>query len=155
MATTHYHVTTHPDDDDQYTTNNLFDALDYAAVELDHLADFEHEGMSITASAVEQGYNGLRIENSVSKDEMEEALLSFVKMERFDNLRRNAANMVKQHKSKRGDRAPIYRPSWQDQGTEKADAVLSQSARNVAQEINVGSPLMIWECPLEDDNEDE
>jgi hypothetical protein len=135
----HYHVTTHPDDDDRYTTDNLFQALGYAADELDHLADFEHDGISAYG---EQG-------------DYESAYNSFVKMERYDNLRRNAANMVKQHTSKRGERAPIYRPSWQDQGTEKADAVLFLSAMRVAQEINVGSPLMIWECPLEDDNEDE
>jgi hypothetical protein len=157
MATNHYHVTTHPDDDDRYTTDNLFSALDYAADELDHLADFEHDDINAYG---EQG-------------DYESAYNSFVKMERYDNLHSNAANMVKQHNAKQENRAPLYQDDWldsegnrqyrreyedvpgldQDAGT--GDDRLFQSAKHVVQMINVGSPLMIWECSLDDDDEDE
>jgi hypothetical protein len=134
---THYHVITHPDDEDGYTTDDLFAAVDYAGDELDRLADFEHDGISASG---EQG-------------DYESAYNAFVRMERYNGLMLNAANMVKQHNAKRGDRAPIYRPSWKDQGTEEADTVLFQSAKHVVQMINEGSPLSIWECCNSDDAE--
>jgi hypothetical protein len=143
----HYHVSRHSDDEDPYITDDLFAALDYARGELDSLADFEHDGVSFTAGRVQDAHD--RGAAYPSTYEMEEALLSFAKVERYNGLMANAANMVKQNAAKHQDRAPIYRPSWENQGTNEADARLYISAEHTAGEINSGSPIAISECEAE------
>jgi hypothetical protein len=143
----HYHVIRHSDDDDPYISEDLFACLDYAATELDELADMKHATVSETAENVRRGYNGLFTDNSVGKDEMEYALLAFAACETYSNVRQNCLNMVKQHGySKRADRAPIYRPSWEDQGTEEADARLIESAEHVVKMVNDDTPISITHC---------
>jgi hypothetical protein len=145
----HYHVSRHSDDEDPFVTGDLFAALDYARGELDSLADFEHDGVSFVAAKVEDA-RSWGDKRYPSAYEMEEALLSFAKVERYNGLMANAANIVKQHNySKRADRAPIYRPAWENQGTNEADARLYKSAEHTAGEINSGSPIAISECEAE------
>lgn len=150
MTTTpnHYHVSSHSEDDDPFVTGDLFAALDYARWELDNLADMEHDSVSATADRVAENENTVSMTPSkVPAYEMEMALLSFVKVQRYNGLMANAANMVKQHGyAKRADRAPLYRPSWTDQGTEEADARLFEAAKHTASAINSGSPIYITEC---------
>ena len=104
--TNHWHVSIHSEDDDVYITDDLFAALDYAAQELDRAADFEHDGVSVVAAKVEDARSWGKKYPDVY--EMEEALLSFAKCERYANLMLNARNMVKQHNADTDDRAPLY-----------------------------------------------
>lgn len=150
---THYHVNRHSDDEDPYVAESLFDALDYARTELDSLADFEHDYVSTTAQRVEEARTmGAKYPEVY---EMEEALLSFAKAERYSNLMANAANMVKQNRTKHADRAPLYQIDWRDKngGTRRgwdavkeANARLVDAATRTAHTINEGSPLGIWDC---------
>ena len=142
----HYHVRRHTDDDDPMITDDLFAALGYARDELDHLADMEHEAVSFTAEEVVKGYNGIMSENSVSKYDMELALLSFAKVETYSNIMLNASNMVKQHNAAIAERAPFYTPDWEEGGEDAAQARLFESAKRIAAMVNNDTPLSIGEC---------
>lgn len=155
---THYHVSIHNDDEDPLITDDLFAALDYAATELDNLADFEHEGVSITAERVEKARESYGTERYPDVYEMEQALLSFAKMGRYAGLTANAANMVKQHNAKHNDRAPLYQVDFGRDATsdwvyadaaKEADARLLEAAKHAVQAVNDGSPISITECSAE------
>jgi hypothetical protein len=136
----HYHVRRHSEDEDPYITDDLFSALDYAATELDNMADFEHDGISACG---EQG-------------DYESAYEAFVKCERYNNLMMNARNMVKQKGAFYADRAPLYQVNSADwvgrvgnelaDARDAADARLFESAIRTAGEINSGSPIGIGQC---------
>jgi hypothetical protein len=143
----HYHVRRHSDDDDPYVSDDLFACLDYAATELDQLADFEHDYVSTVAAKVEEDWS--RVSGLVTPHEAREALLSFAKCERYVALMANARNIVKQHNTPRRDRAPLYTEGWLDQGAKEADARLLLAANHTAQEINDGSPISIGGCTAE------
>lgn len=154
--TNHWHVNRHSDDDDPYLSEDLFGALDYARTTLDELADFEQSNVSATAANVEEARTMGGKYPSVY--EMEEALLSFAKAERYNSLMMNAANMVKQHAAKHAERAPLYQVDFSRDATagwvyadaaKEADARLHQSALHTARAINEGSPLGIWDCAAE------
>jgi hypothetical protein len=148
--TTHYHVSRHSNDDDPYITDDLFAALDYAGTELNELADFEHEGLSYIAQQVAEGQT-MFDDNAVSKATMEVALLAFLKVERYNGLMANTANMVKQNRAPHVDRAPLYQIDWENEGdglwpVRAADARLFEAAKRVAQSVNDASPVSITEC---------
>lgn len=154
----HYHVNRHSDDEDPYLSESLFDALDYARTELDSLADMEHSNVSYTAQRVEEArtMGGKYPDVYEMEDEMEEALLSFSKAERYTGLMANAANMVKQNDAFYAERAPLYQVDSADwvgragnelaDARDAADARLLDAAKRVARTINEGSPLGIWDC---------
>ena len=143
---THYHVSRHTEDDDVFVTDDLFAALDYAADELDRMADFEHDGVSMVAAKIEEESDYGTPGNVY---DMREALLSFAKMERYNTLMLNARNLVKQSKAAIAERAPFYTPDWEEGGEDAAQARLSESAKRTAGEINSGSPIRIWDCDAE------
>lgn len=120
----HTHVSRHAEDDDIQAFDSRYQALDYAATELDRLADFEHDCITTSGEA------GM----------FEDAYRAFVKCHRHNGLHMNAANIVKQHGAERPeDRAPLYRgDDWQD--------LLSVAADHVISEIVNGSPFTIWQC---------
>lgn len=142
----HYHLSRHNEDDDPYISADLYAVLDYAADELDRLADSEHGYVSDVAGRVKDGYRGTLANSKVSESEMQDALLSFGKIETWTALVANGRNMARQHTAKRAARAPVYRPSWQDQGTEESDARLLHSAKNVLEAFQADSPFDVWEC---------
>lgn len=156
MTTNHWHVTRHSDDEDPCVTETIFAALDYARTELDSLADFEHAGASYTAHRVEEARTmGGKYPSAY---EMEEALLSFAKIERYTGLMANAANMVKQNAAKHADRAPLYQVDFGRDATsdwvyadaaKEADARLLEAANHAVQAVNDGSPISITECSAE------
>lgn len=157
MTINHWHVTRHSDDEDPCVTETIFAALDYARTELDSLADFEHDGASFTAHRVEEARTmGGKYPSTY---EMEEALLSFAKVERYTGLMANAANIVKQNGTFYADRAPLYQVDSADwvgrvgnelaDARDAADARLYESALHTAREINENSPLGIWDCTAE------
>jgi hypothetical protein len=133
LPANHYHVHRHSDDEDPFVTGDLFDAIDYAATELDQLADFEHDGISASG---EQG-------------DYESAYNAFVRSERYNGLMLNARNMVKQHSQPIAERAPFYTPDWEAGGEDAAQERLFESAKRTAGEINSGSPIAISECEAE------
>jgi hypothetical protein len=139
MTTTHWHVTRH-NDDDPFVTEDLFSALDYAATELDILAENEYEYTSAIAERVNNR------DDDVSPYEMAEALRSFARSETYGNLQANAANMVKQHDAPLDERAPLYRETWQANPGTSPQQRLDEAAHNVATQINNESPLSIWPC---------
>jgi hypothetical protein len=133
---THWHVTRHSEDDDPYVTDSLYDALDYAAGELDPLAGHEHD--MITASGEAGNF--------------EEAYKSFVKTETLAGLQANAANIQTQARSEPADRAPLYSddtPYDEESGEVNTASRLYGAAQWVAENINEGSPLFLWQCEAE------
>jgi hypothetical protein len=119
----HWHVSRHPDDEDVFVCNTLFDALGYAAEELRCLADGEYECIT--------GFGELEL--------YREAYESFVRSESYDVLRRNAQYVADQHK------APIPKRAVAFQRNEYA---LSMRAMRLVGEISERSPLQLWPCEL-------
>jgi hypothetical protein len=153
----HWHVTRHSDDEDPWVGETIFGALDYARTELDDLADMEHAMVSDVASRVDTERHAAG-RAGLNPYEMEEALLSFAKAERYNGLMLNAANMVKQRGMFYADRAPLYQVDSRDwekgeaalaDARDAADARLHQAALHTAREINENSPLGIWDCTAE------
>ena len=151
---THWHVTRHSEDDDPYITSSLYDALDYAARELGALADSEHTYVSTVAERVaEDPYR-----NPCHYDEMEAALRSFAKAERYANLSLNAAKFDKQIRADIADRAPLYQDDqiWLAPGdVDNPESNLYKSALWVVGNINSGSPMSVWGCEAETGEDDE
>jgi hypothetical protein len=136
---THWHVTRHSDDDELFTADDLFSALDYAATELDQLTEFEYEYASGVASRVTGS-------GDVGAYEMTEALKSLARSEAYSALHADAVNMWKQHTTPNDERASLYRDTWmRDPGT-TGDQRLDTAAHHVIAQINDESPLSIWPC---------
>jgi hypothetical protein len=151
---THWHVTRHSEDDDPYVTGSIYDALDYAARELNELADHEHDFVSTVASRVAEHPD----RNPCHYDEMEAALRSFMKAEHYSSLALNAASRYKQSRASIADRAPLFQEDQVFLAPGDADnpqAKLYQSATWTAGEVNSGSPLSIWSCEAEAGEDDE
>jgi hypothetical protein len=127
----HYHVTRHSDDDEPFATTDLYTALSYAADEIDNLAEFEHESISIFGDM----------------GSYKEAYKAFQRTEELSVLRANAAHPVEQHSVPRTDRAPLY------QGDD-SDALLWDLAQRMAEKVSDESPVTISECRESTDDPD-
>jgi hypothetical protein len=124
----HFHVQRHSEDEDIYVTERIYDALDYAATELEAVTDIEHEGISAYG---EQGV-------------FEAAYRCWQRSERYGDLAGNAENVVRQNNSPAEKRAPLYQgDGWQER--------LLEHAQWVAGKINRDGPdgFGIWECTSE------
>ena len=125
----HYHVTRHSDDDEPFVTPDLYAALDYAADEIDSLAEFEHESISIFGDM----------------GSYKEAYWAFQRTEALSVLHANVANIVHQHRTKREDRAPLYRD-------EDGDTLLAESAQRMVEHVNSETPVTLWDCASSTDD---
>lgn len=132
MATpsaTHYHVQRHSEDDDVLSTDSLAEAMDYAATELDMMADSEHTMIRASGEA----------------GDYEAAYRAWEHVEAWYGLQANAANIAKQHTVPPAERAPLYRAD----DTAARDA-LRTAAMHVMEMINAEGPdgFAMWECSL-------
>jgi hypothetical protein len=142
---THWHVTRHSEDDDPYVTDDLYDAMEYAATELDLIADHEHDMITVSGEA----------------GDFEEAYKSFKKTEILAGLQANATNIYTQSRSVPADRTPLYQedmpynPPLTDEGTPTAESTVNtaselyQTALRMAENINRDSQFSIWSCDAE------
>jgi hypothetical protein len=136
---THWHVRRHAEDDDVYADGDLFAALDYAAGELDRLAEHEHEHITAYGEA----------------GEFERAYKSFVKSQRYAGLAANVRNAHHQGTAPLDQRAPLYQDP--DEGVNRSRA--EQYACHVMEDIpRLAGTFAMWECadvecaPADDDN---
>jgi hypothetical protein len=95
-----------------------------AATELEHVAEFEHEGISANGEA----------------GDFEEAYRSFQRAESYAGLALNAANLYRQATLPLADRAPLYRDGNPE--------IWRKSADHVVDQVNSDGPngFAIWEC---------
>lgn len=139
VTQSHWHVTRHSEDDDPLITSDVYFALDYAATELDRMADFEHDGIRCA------GENG----------DFEGAYRAWEKAELYHGLMLAAKHAPDQHGKHRKDRAPHY--AGPDSGPDEKgwehylqddnpDSLLYKTALHHVGEISFRSPLSIWEC---------
>lgn len=120
----HWHVQRHNEDDDVYAVEDLAYALNYAATELERVADFEHDGITANGEA----------------GDFEEAYRAFQRAETYAGLAANATNLYRQATLPLAERAPLYRDGNPE--------VWRKSADHVVDQINGDGPngFEIWEC---------
>jgi hypothetical protein len=136
----HWHVRSGYDDEDPATVATVFDALDYAARQLDQRADFERDGAS--------GMAGVHL--------FEEAWEGRQRADKIYNLAENAQVVHKQANLPPWLRAPLYTGDDEAENT----ARLKLAAQHAVDQINSEGPggfAIIWcshtECAPTDEDE--
>lgn len=126
-ASVHWHVSRHAEDDDVYAAADLFAALDYAAGELDRIAEHEHDAITSYGEA------GL----------FEPAYIAFKTSERIAGLAANARTAHHQGTAPLADRAPLYQNPDETVNARRAE----QYARHTVDAINAGAnDFRVYEC---------
>jgi hypothetical protein len=112
----HWHVRTHDEDDDEGSFATVFDALDYAARELDRIGDFESDGAAALAEA----------------GQFEEAWTAQQRAGTIYNLVQNAQAVHKNATLPTWLRAPLYTEADEALNTER----LRIAAQHLVERIN-------------------
>lgn len=125
-AATHWHVKRHDEDDDVFA-GDLAESLDYAAGEMDDMAEHEHGGVSACGD----------------EGDFEEAYRCFQRSETYSNLTENLRSIHRQHTAPLAERAPIYQGD-----DEKTRAALAKHLVHVLGMANSNGPagFAIYEC---------
>lgn len=125
----HWHVTRHSEDDDPLSTYSIGGALDYAARELDIIADSEHD------AHVWYGEAG----------EFEESWRASERVRAWSGLQQNLANLATQYARPVPERAPLYA------GTDSAE-LLTIAVRDMVRRIYEDGPdrFTLRECSHDD-----